>query len=127
MELFIWTLIFFTGGCFASAANCLIYRINNGKDWVHGRSVCESCGRQLKWYELIPVVSCILLRGKCRTCGHFFGYGHATKEALVGFLSIFLYITGDPAKPTGVFAFWAALILVSYIIAKAVRKAKQQH
>jgi leader peptidase (prepilin peptidase)/N-methyltransferase len=34
-----------------------------------GRSQCDSCGRALTWYELVPLVSYPALRGRCRTCG----------------------------------------------------------
>jgi len=36
---------------------------------LEGRSHCESCGRALRWFELVPLLSYPLLRGRCRTCG----------------------------------------------------------
>jgi leader peptidase (prepilin peptidase)/N-methyltransferase len=36
---------------------------------ISGRSRCDGCGRQLTWVDLVPVVSYLALRGRCRTCG----------------------------------------------------------
>jgi leader peptidase (prepilin peptidase)/N-methyltransferase len=38
------------------------------RDSLSGRSRCDSCGRNLVWYELVPLVSYPALRGRCRTC-----------------------------------------------------------
>ena len=41
---------------------------------MHGRSRCDSCGRTLAWFETVPFVSFIALRGHCRSCGAAFGW-----------------------------------------------------
>jgi len=46
-----------------------IRRIPNGRPIVLARSACESCGRTLEFRDLIPLVSWLALRGKCRSCG----------------------------------------------------------
>src|SRR5437879_7591128 len=46
-----------------------------------GRSHCESCGRTLHWFELVPLVSYPVLRGRCRTCGSRIGLGVYAWEA----------------------------------------------
>jgi leader peptidase (prepilin peptidase)/N-methyltransferase len=53
-------------GSFASA---VAHRIPIGENWVSGRSMCPDCGHQLASYDNIPVVSWVLLRGRCRYCG----------------------------------------------------------
>lgn len=117
MTVLIYIMLFMVGGCFGSAANCLIYRINHGMDWVKGRSVCENCGRVLKWYELVPVFSCLFLRGTCKTCGFHFGYTHAINEAFVGVASMLLYFTNSSGSFIGVISFWVFLLIVSYLLA----------
>ena len=65
IELFIFilsTVVFSFGGV-------CISRIPEGKSVIGGRSECDSCGSIIKWYDLIPVLSFIMLRGKCRNCG----------------------------------------------------------
>ncbi len=66
-------LIFFIGALIAGALigsflNVVIYRHNTGLSVAHGRSQCFVCGKKLHWYELIPVVSFILQKGRCRGC-----------------------------------------------------------
>ncbi len=51
-----------------SAINALVWRLYVGKSWVHGRSECPECGHQLAAKDLVPVVSWLLLRGRCRYC-----------------------------------------------------------
>ena len=48
--------------------NVLAYRLIRGKSIITPRSFCPSCGNQLEWYDLIPVISWMLLRGRCRIC-----------------------------------------------------------
>lgn len=52
-----------------SFLNVLIYRIPEGKDFVKERSHCPNCGKLVYWYENIPVLSYLFLKGKCSKCG----------------------------------------------------------
>ncbi len=56
------------GVIIGSFLNVYIYRFHTGKS-LAGHSHCLSCGTGLRWYELFPLVSYVLLRGRCRTCG----------------------------------------------------------
>lgn len=49
---------------------------------VEGRSRCDGCGRTLRWFELVPVLSFVALRGRCRTCGARLSAVHLLREAL---------------------------------------------
>jgi leader peptidase (prepilin peptidase) / N-methyltransferase len=51
-----------------SAINALVWRLYVGRSWVHGRSECPECGHRLAPKDLVPVVSWLLLRGRCRYC-----------------------------------------------------------
>ncbi len=79
-------LIFAYGICIGSFLNVCIFRIPQQKDIVKTRSACMNCGYQLKWYDLIPLVSYILLRGKCRKCGTKLSVQYPIIEALNGVL-----------------------------------------
>jgi leader peptidase (prepilin peptidase)/N-methyltransferase len=52
-----------------SFLNVVIHRLPRGESLVHPRSRCPSCQTQIAWYDNIPIVSWLVLRGRCRHCG----------------------------------------------------------
>ncbi len=65
-----------------SFLNVCIYRLPLGQSIVWPASRCTTCGRQLSWYENIPVLSYAVLRGRCRTCGERISLMYPVIEAL---------------------------------------------
>lgn len=65
MELAIFALL---GLMFGSFVNALVWRLHNKRDFVKERSECTHCHHVLEWYDLVPVLSWVSLRGKCRYC-----------------------------------------------------------
>lgn len=61
-------LAFVTGSAFGSFANVVIYRFPRGQSIVSPRSACPSCGTPITAYDNLPIVSYLLLRGRCRHC-----------------------------------------------------------
>ncbi len=84
---FFWWQIFafLLGVIIGSFLNVYIYRFNTGKS-LGGHSHCLSCGVRLTWYELFPMVSYVVLRGSCRTCGCKIPSRYFWVELLTGFL-----------------------------------------
>ena len=62
------TILFVLGLCLGSFINALVWRLQNKRDWVHERSECVDCRHKLSAKDLIPVISWLVLRGKCRYC-----------------------------------------------------------
>lgn len=79
-------LTFFLGSAVGSFVNVLIDRTMLGQDWVKGHSHCDHCRQTLAWYDMIPVVSFLLYRGKSRCCGTALPYRHLAVEILAGVL-----------------------------------------
>jgi leader peptidase (prepilin peptidase)/N-methyltransferase len=92
---------------------------------IGGRSMCMTCKKSLKWYELVPLFSFIVQGAKCRHCRHAISWQYPVVEFLTGFLtasvSIFFYnyyniqqvlVTGSPVWPF--YAFIGAWLLVTY-------------
>ncbi|MBI3494574.1 prepilin peptidase [Candidatus Saccharibacteria bacterium] len=61
-------VLFFVGLCLGSFVNAAVWRIKHKKDLLIARSECTHCHYKLEWYDLIPVLSWVFLRGKCRKC-----------------------------------------------------------
>jgi len=70
------------GGVIGSFLNVCIYRLPLGQSIVWPASACESCRRELSWYENLPIVSWVVLGAKCRTCKAPLSIRHPIVEAL---------------------------------------------
>lgn len=64
-----WVIFYFLiGASMGSFASVCIERIPEGRSVVYPPSSCPFCGKRIKWYDNIPLVSYIILMGKCRYC-----------------------------------------------------------
>lgn len=64
-----WIWSFVVGCCIGSFLNVVTLRLQKEEDFIRGHSHCVECLHKLRWIDLIPVLSWMLLRGKCRYCG----------------------------------------------------------
>ena len=83
----IYVLLFMLGACIGSFINVIFTR----KDWYMGRSRCDSCGYTLKWYDLIPIFSYLMLMGKCRKCKKNIDACHFMSELYMGTAFVVAY------------------------------------
>jgi leader peptidase (prepilin peptidase)/N-methyltransferase len=89
---FIIAIIFLILGLIiGSFLNVVIFRFNTGKSFG-GRSGCMTCQNELSWYELIPLISFLFLKGRCKNCKTKISIQYPVVEFVTGlvFLSIFL-------------------------------------
>lgn len=63
-----WLFLGLLGLCLGSFLNVVIYRLPLGRSIARPRSACPACGKPIAPYDNIPVLSWILLRGRCRHC-----------------------------------------------------------
>lgn len=89
--IFYYIYCFIFGSIVASFVNVVIYRLPRGISIVKGRSYCTNCHHVLQIRDLVPVVSYILLRGKCRYCHTKISLVHPLVEMSGGILSIFCF------------------------------------
>jgi leader peptidase (prepilin peptidase)/N-methyltransferase len=87
--------LFVLGSALGSFLNVVLYRSIIGQDWVRGRSSCESCKKQIKWYDNIPLLSYFVLQGKCRFCKVPIALSHPVVEFLTGLLFVWWYLGGS--------------------------------
>lgn len=83
-------LIFIFGSLVGSYLNVVIYRLPRNESTITPRSKCTKCGKLIKWYENIPVLSFLFLRAKCANCSEKISFRYPLVEILVGFIAYFL-------------------------------------
>lgn len=87
-DIYIYALAGILGAVFGSFINCFAWRIANGEKVTKGRSHCPVCGHELGALDLIPIISYIALKGKCRFCGARISPRYIAAEAALAFVFI---------------------------------------
>jgi leader peptidase (prepilin peptidase)/N-methyltransferase len=107
---------FLLGLVLGSFLNVCIYRIPQRQSIVYPPSSCPECGRSIKFYDNIPVLSYIILLGKCRTCTKPIPIRYPVVELVTGLLSMALFMKFGPTPQYPLFfLFSAALLVVGFI------------
>jgi len=83
--------VFFFGLIIGSFLNCFIWRLHEGEG-MWNRSYCPKCRKQIAWYDNIPVISFILLGGKCRHCRKDISWQYPIVELTTGVLFVLTVI-----------------------------------
>lgn len=112
------------GLLWGSFGNVCIYRWPQGKSVVHPPSHCSSCKTPIRWYDNLPLVSWLLLRGKCRACGATFSGRYLIVELLTGVLFgvAYYFAVGGGARAEAFdhqlirFAIYAAFCFVMVVV-----------
>ena len=108
--------IFVFGLCIGSFMNVCIYRIPISKSIVTPRSMCPGCNSLISAYDNIPVVSYILLKGKCRNCGIPISLRYPLVETISGLTALAVFMRfGISAEGVIYFLFVSALVVITYI------------
>ncbi|WP_127715238.1 A24 family peptidase [Halobacteriovorax sp. HLS] len=89
-ELILIAIFLVFGLLVGSFLNAVIYRVPRGINIAVPRSHCTSCKKTISWYENIPVVSYIFLRGKCSNCKTSYSILYPSVELFVGMVSVIL-------------------------------------
>ncbi|MBN2404720.1 MAG: prepilin peptidase [Coriobacteriia bacterium] len=91
VEVPYWFLLMALGGfglLFGSFANVIIWRFPRGESLAFPGSHCPACSAPINWYDNVPVVSWLLLRGRCRACKEAIPFRYPAVELLSGILWI---------------------------------------
>ncbi|MCI0570729.1 MAG: prepilin peptidase [Myxococcaceae bacterium] len=111
--------LFVLGLCAGSFLNVVIARVPAGYSIVRPRSRCPRCGHQLSWYENIPVLSWLMLRGRCRGCGQPISLRYPLIELLTGVLFVACLLRfGWTYELAGALVFVGLLIPLTFIDAE---------
>jgi leader peptidase (prepilin peptidase)/N-methyltransferase len=85
-------IIFIFGTIFGSFINVLIYRLPLEMDFIFKSSFCPKCGNPIKWYHNIPLISYIILKGRCYYCKEKISFQYPVIEFISGLVFGLLYL-----------------------------------
>ena len=107
---------FLFGLVLGSFMNVCIYRVPLNQSIVNPPSACPKCGQKIKFYDNIPLLSYLILRGKCRNCRHPIPFRYPFVEALTGLLSLAIFIRyGLTYQYFLLLIFACTLVIISFI------------
>ncbi len=113
---FLAVSVFVFGVCIGSFLNVCVYRIPLEQSVISPASHCFGCSTPLAWYDNIPLLSYLILRGRCRVCDAQFSSRYFFVETLTGLLAVLImYRFGLSVAALGFFVFSAALVVVTFI------------
>ena len=111
---------FWLGACIASFLNVVIWRAPRGESIVSPPSHCPKCNSPIKWYQNIPILSWLALRGKCANCRAPISPRYICVELLGGllFLAVFIHATALslPVYVIPVYWIWVSLMIAGSFI-----------
>jgi leader peptidase (prepilin peptidase)/N-methyltransferase len=112
----LWIYVGLVGACVGSFLNVVVYRVPRGRSIVRPRSACAGCGGLIAPYDNIPLLSWILLRGRCRRCKAPISPRYPLVELATALLAVAcLAQFGLSAKAAVSFALLSALLAVALI------------
>lgn len=114
--MFCYFLIFLTGLAVGSFAGAIVYRLPRREQFVSGRSFCPNCGHTLKWYDLVPVFSFLILLGRCRYCRNKISWSYPAIELCSGAIALTSFLFLSPAGLT-YWLFWVFVLELFLILA----------
>ena len=109
-------IIFMIGLVIGSFSNVCIYRLPRNESVIFPASHCPSCNKSIKWYDNIPLLSFLILKGKCRYCQNKISAQYPLVEFLTGYLYLVLFLLYGLQLKTFVYMlFCSALIIITFI------------
>jgi leader peptidase (prepilin peptidase)/N-methyltransferase len=108
--------VFVAGAAVGSFLNVCICRLPKDESVVFPPSRCPRCGYSIRWYDNIPLLSYLALRGRCRRCRARISPRYLLVEALNALLALLLFLRFGPTLTFLVlFLFCSALVVVTFI------------
>ena len=110
------SIIFILGLIIGSFSNVCIYRIPKNESIVFPASHCPNCHTPIKAIDNIPILSFLLLKGKCRKCGEKISIRYPVVEFLTGAIYLLIFLIYGRSYQTLIYALLSsALIIISFI------------
>jgi len=108
--------VFVFGLCIGSFLNVCIFRLPISKSVVRPRSMCPKCGYMIRSYDNIPVLSYLMLGGKCRQCREAISFRYPMVEIISGLFAVAaVYKFGLTPEAIVYYVFIACLLVITFI------------
>jgi leader peptidase (prepilin peptidase)/N-methyltransferase len=110
------TVLFIFGALLGSFLNVVIYRVPRGESVVTPPSACPACGTRIRFWDNVPIVSYLVLRGRCRDCGAVISPRYSVVELLSALVPLILYLRFGLGREFAVY--WplsCVLLVLSFI------------
>jgi leader peptidase (prepilin peptidase)/N-methyltransferase len=109
------TVLAVLGACVGSFLNVCIYRLPRRESLAWPGSHCTSCTRSLAWYENIPIVSWVVLRGRCRTCRVPISWMYPIVEVTTALVFVIGYLLYGLTPLAAVRVLFACALIVLFV------------
>lgn len=111
-----YPIVFFYGICIGSFLNVVIYRLPRGESLIKRASHCTTCGAKIRVVDIIPIVSWLMLKGKCHSCGEKISPRYPIVEALNGIIYVITFTVMDFNLKSLIYClFFSVLICLGFI------------
>jgi leader peptidase (prepilin peptidase)/N-methyltransferase len=115
-EIIYNSFAFVLGAVVGSFLNVCVCRLPHDQSVVSPPSRCPKCQSRIAWYDNVPILSYLILRGKCRRCGEPISGQYPLVELITAFLSLALFVTFGPSFIYLVlFVFCCAMVTLTFI------------
>jgi len=116
LQFYLSAISFIFGALVGSFLNVCIYRMPRGESVVFPPSHCQNCNYNIRWYDNIPLISYLVLMGKCRGCGTRISLQYPLVELINGLLTLALFLRFGPTPAfLALFLFCSALVVITFI------------
>lgn len=115
ITLLFYAIVFLYGIVIGSFLNVCICRMPEGESLLPS-SHCMSCGHKLHWYDLFPLFSWLLLRGRCRYCGEKISFQYPLIEAVNGILYVVVFMANGISVTSILYCLMASALIVISVI-----------
>jgi leader peptidase (prepilin peptidase) / N-methyltransferase len=116
MDLAVAAFVFGPALALGSFLNVVAARLPDGRSLVRPRSACLACGTEIGWYDNVPLVSYVLLRGRCRSCRARIGLRYPAVELGTALLAAASFLRFGPTpRAVGAAFFCSVLVVLSAI------------
>ena len=119
--------IFVLGMVIGSFLNVVALRTVSGKKFYHGRSECMHCQSTINWFDNIPILSFLILKGKCRSCNQSISLQYPLVEFVTGVVFMLLFIQNIDLQHQFIFLILSAILILISVIDILEKSIYQSH